>query len=382
MVSVPNIELFSATASTILSSSSSISMLSEIPEGMSASKVKKIALAIFPGVLAILGSILLGIGTIASLGTLPLALVIGATIITGIASIILGIMANRDKSVRVHQEPNSLPIPIAYEEEVIGELKLMGTILAARNESPFDARDESYLEKTIVRLPLFELDPVSVQVHKRFFKDLFQNRARVSIDGKTFEQMFLKENEKLESLEKIRTSLEEEVNAILPEIDDDLDFLLDQAEQGCETYKSEFSEKVGQEFMNLTYKKLGHCEKLIAPISAALSQYVASDLNHKMMQLSSENFKGTLQPRKDLKSKGPVYSLEFPKDSKIAAKITITDHAEFDEIVDGCKRSKLTLDEKEASIKYAGKATVTVDVNGESIVETFVKLVPSILHPI
>jgi hypothetical protein len=319
---------------------SDLSLDEMTPNRASSAKTIKIALAIIFGLAAVAGAALLAAGTVGSFGTLPFILVLGAAIISSIVSGGLIYSAKKEPICALDcPTPSLTPTEIHVQGSISGCEDLCKYIDEGTRES------RQYLISGEER------------IHPQFGKDCVRDRLKSEIEGKTFADRFPFECAQLEILKES-----------LDESDDGQD-QLDRA-------KAEFEAKIVASFAELAAEKLGPASPATAHISAAFSQNSQLLLDEEMQKIARAQYNGRLI--------GPLckntMTLEFPADRNVAAKITVHASGEFSQLErsegDDVEGYQSVIIDLEPSCGYKGTATIVIDHQGRSTIETDIHLFP------
>ncbi len=308
-------------------------------------KTAKIAGAIFLGALAIVGAALLAAGTVATFGILPFALVIAATVISGIGSMILAISAAKNKDVTPVENadvPYVLPNPVSdFSATNIPDL-------CALVEAEHPAL-KAY-EKT--------------DIHPNFARDCVRDRERVKVEGKTFAEHFPVESELVKKLKEVKADLESR----------DVDELeMDLANLDLETAEEDLQNKILAKLTQVISAKLGENSPLTAAITVAISQNMGSVLNSQMQLLAGKEYGGAMLRRFDDPQISNTYSLEFQNYGASAVVVRVASKGEFSLL------SKENEAPRELSMpcSYEGSGSIFIAKTGEARMISQVDLTPA-----
>ncbi len=284
---------------------------------LSSTKTKEIAIAILFGAAALAGATILAVGTVATFGTLPFFLVLGAASISAIVSGVSAYLATRGKE----------------------------DLCAYFDRGTKDSR--SYIQKGAMKL------------HPQFVKDCIRDRARGTIDGLSFAERFPAEHAQMAKLKLAAVQYQDDP------------VRLEAIEETLESHQADYQTKIVDEFARILSGKLGESSPAISSISAAFCQNSEILLNAEIKRLGDLEYGGELtnsglKPKNEFK-----YFLEFPADGKIAAKITVVSNGEFSSLV---RSNGDDIVELEPPCGYKATATIAIDLNGRSTVETNVQL--------
>jgi hypothetical protein len=331
---------------------SRISSKEEIRVKATASVVKGIALAVLLGSIAAIGAVLLGIGSFASMGALPLAVIVVGTLISAALSILTA------RSACIGMQVAELE---GYDPEEIPKIKLCKPAASAL-EAEFHPDLCQFIDKgNKENFPDYQSS-----VHPHFEDDCVRDRSKLSIGVLTFNEMFPEEFAQIEGLKESCACLQEKANE---SGDKSIQEQADTESKALETCISDLRNKMIQKLTDVVTEKLGANSPLLTPISLALCQDLGIMLNKQMEQLSSDEFNGRIALRGTDPKISYTYALEFPQDEAAVAKITVQGSGYY---------PYFFLEEKEYRLEtpcfYRGKMYISIDSAGGTSIESTVHL--------
>jgi hypothetical protein len=294
--------------------------------------VMGVALAVLLGSIAVIGAILLGIGSFASMGTLPLVVILTGAIISTAASILIA---------RIEIQLAKLK---EYDPEEIPEIKL-GALAALTLKGEFH----------------FDLCKFQGAIHPHFERDCVRDRSKLSIGVLTFNEMFPEEFAQIEKLKESCACLQKKAKA---SGDESIQEQADTTSKSLEACDSDLRKKMIQKLTDVVTEKLGANSPLLTPISLALCQDSGNMLNDQMKELFLRDFNMRLTPRGTDPKISYTYALEFPQDEAAVVRITVKGQKYFHSIFQ--ERNEYRV---EPPCSYRGEMYISIDSAGKTSIE-------------